>query len=63
MLLPRVVKRVYNMQSSQLVKVFSRIFGEDEMVEDISEGDVAETIGNMFERSRIFEPLNVSELG
>ena len=54
LLLPGVVKRVYNMQSKQIVKVFSRIFGtcEEEMVEDLSEGDVAETVGKFFEQSR-----------
>ena len=36
LLLPGVVKRVYNMQSKQLVKVFSQIFGarEEEMVDE-----------------------------
>ena len=54
LLLPGVVKRVYNMQSRQLVKVFARIFSmdEEEMVDDLSEGDVAETIGKFYEQSK-----------
>ena len=65
LLLPGVVKRVYNMQSRQLVKVFSRIFGtdEEEMVDDLSEGDVAETIGKFYEQSRTVAPPKKSELG
>lgn len=52
-LLPMVNKRVYNLQSKQLVKVFSRIFGNgchEEMVEDLEQGDVARTVGDFFER-------------
>ena len=65
LLLPGVVKRVYNMQSKQLVKVFSRIFGEDEeeMVDDLSGGDVAETIGKFYEQSKTVVPPKKSELG
>ena len=65
LLLPGVVKRVYNMQSRQLVKVFSRIFGtdEEEMVDDLSEGDVAETIGKFYEQSKTVVPPKKSELG
>ena len=65
LLLPGVVKRVYNMQSKQLVKVFSRIFGEDEeeMVDDLSGGDVAETIGKFYERSSVVTPPKKSTLG
>ena len=62
---PGVVKRVYNMRSRQLVKLFSRIFGTDEkeMVDDLSEGDVAETIGKFFEQSKTVTPLKKSQLG
>ena len=65
LLLPGVVRRVYNMQSKQLVKVFSRIFGtdEEEMVDDLSEGDVAETIGKFYEQSKTVTPPKKSELG
>lgn len=65
LLLPGVVKRVYNMQSRQLVKVFARIFStdEEEMVDDLSEGDVAETIGKFYEQSKTVVPPKKSELG
>lgn len=52
-LLPMVNKRVYNLQSKQLVKLFSRIFGGgclDEMIEDLEQGDVAETVRIFFEQ-------------
>lgn len=52
-LLPMVNKRVYNLQSKQLVKVFSRIFGNgchEEMIEDLEQGDVARTVGIFFEK-------------
>lgn len=52
-LLPMVNKRVYNLQSKQLVKVFSRIFGNgchEEMIEDLEQGDVARTVGTFFEK-------------
>ena len=65
LLLPGVVKRVYNMQSKQLVKVFSQIFGtrEEAMVDDLSEGDVAETIAKFYEQSRVVTPPKKSTLG
>lgn len=42
LLLPGSVKRIYNLQSKQLVKVFSRIFLEDheEMLEHLEQGKV-----------------------
>lgn len=52
-LLPMVNKRIYNLQSKQLVKVFSRIFGNgclEEMIEDLEQGDVARTVGAFFEK-------------
>ncbi|CAN8030804.1 unnamed protein product [Ixodes persulcatus] len=52
-LLPMVNKRIYNLQSKQLVKLFSRIFGNgclEEMVEDLEQGDVAETVRIFFEK-------------
>ena len=65
LLLPGVVKRVYNMQSRNLVKVFARIFGarEEEMVEDLSGGDVAETIAKFYQQSRAVVPPKKSTLG
>ena len=54
LLLPGVIKRVYNVQSKQLVKIFSKIFSinEDEMLTDLEQGDVAETIAKFFEKSK-----------
>lgn len=52
-LLPTVNKRIYNLQSKQLVKLFARIFGggcHEEMVEDLERGDVAETVRLFFEK-------------
>merc|ERR1712142_18271 len=64
LLLPGVIKRVYNMQSKQIVKVFSRIFGtsEEEMIEDLEQGDVAETIGKFYEVSKNMKPPKKSDL-
>jgi DNA ligase-3 len=58
LLLPGVVKRIYNLQSKQLVKIFSRIFGakESAMLTDLEQGDVAETIATFFEESEAFVP-------
>ncbi|KOC62534.1 DNA ligase 3 [Habropoda laboriosa] len=46
MLLPGIDKRVYNLQSKQLVKLYSRILLQDEgeMLEHLEQGDIAETI-------------------
>ena len=40
LLLPGVIKRVYNLQSKQLIKIYSRIFHADEgaMLEDLEKG-------------------------
>ena len=53
LLLPGVVKRIYNLQNKQLVKIFSRIFNSDEsaMLTDLEAGDVAETISSFFSES------------
>ena len=53
LLLPGVVKRIYNLQNKQLVKIFSRIFdcNESQMLTDLEEGDVAETISSFFSQS------------
>jgi len=62
LLIPGVVKRVYNMQNKQIVKIFSRIFDtyEEEMLEDLEQGDVAQTISTFFIKSRKLEPLKES---
>ena len=53
------MKRVYNLQSKQLVKIFSRIFeaNESKMLNDLDQsGDVAATISEFFENSSNVEP-------
>ncbi|XP_078046175.1 DNA ligase 3 [Augochlora pura] len=64
MLLPAVEKRIYNLQSKQLVKLFSRILlqDEDEMLEHLAQGDVAETIRKFFEESVAAKPAAKSVL-
>ncbi|KAH9495827.1 DNA ligase 3 [Bulinus truncatus] len=64
LLLPGVVKTVYNLNNKQLVKLFSQIFATSlpKMVEDLEKGDVAETIRIYFEESKILSPLKKSDL-
>ena len=64
LLLPGVIKRVYNMQNKQMVKVFSRIFScsEEEMVDDLENGDVAETVATFFEEKSSVKPPKKSNL-
>ncbi|XP_063237948.1 DNA ligase 3 isoform X2 [Bacillus rossius redtenbacheri] len=64
LLLPGHVKRVYNLQSKQLVKLFSRLFraDQDEMLEDLEKGDVAETVSTFFEKSKHCQPVKKSAL-
>ena len=64
LLLPGVVKRIYNVQSKQLVKIFSRALGavEEDMLEDLEAGDVAETIEKFFQRSKKISPVPKSIL-
>ena len=64
LLLPGVIKRVYNMQNKQMVKIFCRIFhaSEEEMVEDLEQGDVAETIGKFYAESTAVKPPKKSDL-
>ena len=64
MLLPGVIKRVYNLQSKQLAKLFSQIFDVslEEMVEDLEQGDVAETVRVFFEQSKAVLPAKKSNL-
>eukprot|EP00057_Strongylocentrotus_purpuratus_P017005 XP_011671479.1 PREDICTED: DNA ligase 3 [Strongylocentrotus purpuratus] len=64
LLLPGVVKRVYNINSKQLVKLFSQIFGTDldEMVTDLEQGDVSETVRKFYEESKHTPPIKKSVL-
>uniref|UniRef100_A0A674N174 DNA ligase n=1 Tax=Takifugu rubripes TaxID=31033 RepID=A0A674N174_TAKRU len=64
LLLPGVVKSVYNLNDKQIVKLFSRIFGsnQDEMVRDLEQGDVSETVRVFFESSKSFPPASKSLL-
>ncbi|ELU08334.1 hypothetical protein CAPTEDRAFT_213234 [Capitella teleta] len=64
LLLPGVVKTVYNLNSKQLVKIFSQIFGcsQEEMVEDLEKGDAAETVRVFFEQSKKILPTKKSLL-
>ncbi|XP_072037011.1 DNA ligase 3-like [Amphiura filiformis] len=64
LLLPGVVKRVYNINSKQLVKLFSQIFGTDldAMVTDLEQGDVSETVRKFYEQSQACPPIKKSSL-
>ncbi|CAL1269349.1 unnamed protein product [Larinioides sclopetarius] len=68
MLLPAVEKRVYNLQTTQIIKIFSRIFhvSEEEIVDDLQEGvgkgDVSETVKIFFEQSNSVKPKEESTL-
>ncbi|XP_063390729.1 DNA ligase 3 [Cydia fagiglandana] len=64
MLLPQVTKRVYNLKSKQLVKLFSRIFhtDQDDMLTHLENGDVADTITHFFSKSKKFQPSTESTL-
>ncbi|XP_065157594.1 DNA ligase 3 [Atheta coriaria] len=62
LLLPGVMKRIYNLQSKQLVKLFSRIFHADQsdMLEHLEQGDIGETIQHFFEESTRCKPAKKS---
>ncbi|XP_034033646.1 DNA ligase 3 [Thalassophryne amazonica] len=64
LLLPGVVKSVYNLNDKQIVKLFSRIFksNQDDMVRDLEQGDVSETVRMFFEESKSFPPAAKSVL-
>ncbi|KAM9729607.1 DNA ligase 3 [Menidia menidia] len=64
LLLPGVVKSVYNLNDKQIVKLFSRIFRCDQeaMVRDLEQGDVSETVRIFFEESKSFPPAAKSLL-
>uniref|UniRef100_A0A7N6FGS5 DNA ligase n=1 Tax=Anabas testudineus TaxID=64144 RepID=A0A7N6FGS5_ANATE len=64
LLLPGVVKSVYNLNDKQIVKLCSRIFkcNQDAMVRDLEQGDVSETVRVFFEESKSFPPAAKSLL-
>ncbi|CAH2222707.1 DNA ligase 3 isoform X1 [Pelobates cultripes] len=64
LLLPGVIKSVYNLNDKQIVKLFSRIFNcnLEEMVRDLEQGDVSETVRIFFEKSKTFPPAAKSLL-
>jgi DNA ligase 3 len=57
-------KRIYNLQSKQIVKLFSRIFNlsHQEMLDDLSRGDVSETVANFFGKSKKIKPASKSSV-
>lgn len=64
MLLPNSQNNVYNLNSLTLVKLFSKIFNQnqDEMLKHLNRGDVADTIKTYFELSRSVKPEKISKL-
>lgn len=59
LLLPGVVKRVYNVNSKQLFKFFGQLFGveQSDMLADFdSKGDAAETVKTFFDSSNGLKP-------
>ncbi|NXY63828.1 DNLI3 ligase, partial [Callaeas wilsoni] len=64
LLLPGVIKIVYNLNDKQIVKLFSRIFNcnQEEMVRDLEQGDVSETVRIFFEQSKTCPPAAKSLL-
>ncbi|NXO03984.1 DNLI3 ligase, partial [Rhinopomastus cyanomelas] len=64
LLLPGVIKTVYNLNDKQIVKLFSRIFNcsQEEMVRDLEQGDVSETVRIFFEQSKSCPPAAKSLL-
>ncbi|NXK81933.1 DNLI3 ligase, partial [Amazona guildingii] len=64
LLLPGVIKVVYNLNDKQIVKLFSRIFNcnQEEMIRDLEQGDVSETVRLFFEQSKCCPPAAKSLL-
>lgn len=64
LLLPSSVNRVFNLDSKQLVKVYSQIFDTDldDMNEHLNKGDVSETVRHYFKKSERVKPTSKSEL-
>ncbi|XP_032516287.2 DNA ligase 3 [Danaus plexippus] len=63
-LLPQVSKRVYNLKSKQLIKLFARIFNtdHDDMLTHLENGDVADTLQHFFQKSNTCKPATQSSL-
>lgn len=63
-LLPTAAKRVYNLQSKQLVKLFSRVFhtNHQAMQTDLEKGDVGETISTFFDEAKKTKPCSKSTI-
>jgi DNA ligase-3 len=64
LLMPTIDKRVYNLKDKQIVKLFSRIFAlkHEELLDDLHNGDVSETISKFFSRSQNVTPVQESDL-
>lgn len=64
LLLPGFVKRIYNLQSKQLIKLFSKIFqtNHDAMLKHLEQGDVSETICIFYEKNKSFQAPKKSTL-
>jgi DNA ligase-3 len=64
LLIPNSTNRVYNLNSKQLVKLFSKIFAtdQDEMLDHLNKGDVADTIRHYFSKSNKVKPSSESTL-
>ncbi|XP_061461353.1 DNA ligase 3 isoform X5 [Rhineura floridana] len=64
LLLPGVIKSVYNLNDKQIVKLFGRIFScsQEDMVRDLEQGDVSETVRIFFEQSKACPPAAKSLL-
>eukprot|EP01080_Neovahlkampfia_damariscottae_P011827 gene11827-5158_t len=54
LILPKADHRKYNMKEKKLIKICSGIFGadEDDMLTDLEQGDVSETLSKYFKESR-----------
>ncbi len=64
LLLPPANNRVYNLDSKNMVKLFSRVFATDldEMTDHLNKGDVSETCRHFFGQSEDPRPLKASQL-
>ncbi|XP_037027117.1 DNA ligase 3 [Bradysia coprophila] len=64
MLLPTADKQIYNLQSKQLIKLFSKLFNvnQSDMAAHLERGDVSESIRVYFEKSKTIRPANKSSL-
>ncbi|RZC37981.1 DNA ligase A N and/or zf-PARP domain containing protein [Asbolus verrucosus] len=64
LLLPAVIKRVFHLQTKQLIKLFSKIFHvtEESIMEHLDQSDVGQTIQYFFEQSKKCKPQKKSTL-